>query len=398
MTVYIHALREEGDRTSRYLYSRFGTFLSTPSARRATDLPLFCDGDRHDFYPRPPRGGRRRALLPLSSAVNFYPRPPRGGRRRALLPLSSAVNFYPRPPRGGRHPQPPDRRCQNQISIHALREEGDMPRSTPTSAGAYFYPRPPRGGRPIADYFGIPTGVISIHALREEGDVLMLVSVYVIFTISIHALREEGDSAVQILDTVLNISIHALREEGDFSEHPPFSTITHFYPRPPRGGRPFHRSGHRRSAKFLPTPSARRATLCLLFLFVLFVFLPTPSARRATSALWAMTSSHRYFYPRPPRGGRPGTAGRWPHRQRISTHALREEGDQFGPGSFNYTINISTHALREEGDQTVGGLIYDQHNFYPRPPRGGRPGKGHRFRAIMKFLPTPSARRATQLS
>ena len=68
-----------------------------------------------------------------------------------------------------------------------------MPRSTPTSAGAYFYPRPPRGGRPIADYFGIPTGVISIHALREEGDVLMLVSVYVIFTISIHALREEGD-------------------------------------------------------------------------------------------------------------------------------------------------------------------------------------------------------------
>ena len=171
MTVYIHALREEGDRTSRYLYSRFGTFLSTPSARRATDLPLFCDGDRHDFYPRPPRGGRRRALLPLSSAVNFYPRPPRGGR----------------------HPQPPDRRCQNQISIHALREEGDMPRSTPTSAGAYFYPRPPRGGRPIADYFGIPTGVISIHALREEGDVLMLVSVYVIFTISIHALREEGD-------------------------------------------------------------------------------------------------------------------------------------------------------------------------------------------------------------
>ena len=203
---------------------------------------------------------------------------------------------------------------------------------------------------------------------------------------------------MQILDTVLNISIHALREEGDFSEHPPFSTITHFYPRPPRGGRPFHRSGHRRSAKFLPTPSARRATLCLLFLFVLFVFLPTPSARRATSALWAMTSSHRYFYPRPPRGGRPGTAGRWPHRQRISTHALREEGDQFGPGSFNYTINISTHALREEGDQTVGGLIYDQHNFYPRPPRGGRRFLEVAGQVQRIFLPTPSARRATWVS
>ena len=34
-----------------------------------------------------------------------------------------------------------------EISIHALREEGDL-----------------------ADYLGLPTKVISIHALREEGD------------------------------------------------------------------------------------------------------------------------------------------------------------------------------------------------------------------------------------
>ena len=36
-------------------------------------------------------------------------------------------------------------------------------------------------------------------------------------------------------------------------------------------------------AVFLPTPSARRATLHLLFSELLSVFLPTPSARRATS-------------------------------------------------------------------------------------------------------------------
>ena len=36
---------------------------------------------------------------------------------------------------------------QLQISIHALREEGDG-RSSPTeSTGSNFYPRPPRGGR-----------------------------------------------------------------------------------------------------------------------------------------------------------------------------------------------------------------------------------------------------------
>ena len=43
------------------------------------------------------------------------------------------------------------------ISIHALREEGDLPRFFWTEAGAlYFYPRPPRGGRPMTSrYFTI---------------------------------------------------------------------------------------------------------------------------------------------------------------------------------------------------------------------------------------------------
>ena len=34
---------------------------------------------------------------------------------------------------------------------------------------------------------------------------------------------------------------------------------------------------------------------------------------------------------------------------RISTHALREEGDAKKPAAVTYDI-ISTHALREEGD------------------------------------------------
>ena len=58
--------------------------------------------------------------------------------------------------------------------------------------------------------------------------------------ISIHALREEGDSNSTIrLSRFLTISIHALREEGDVS--PPFwgAAGSYFYPRPPRGGRPY---------------------------------------------------------------------------------------------------------------------------------------------------------------
>ena len=56
------------------------------------------------------------------------------------------------------------------ISIHALREEGD--RSSTTKA---------------------PTGTISIHALREEGDLHSPAAMVLDRTISIHALREEGD-------------------------------------------------------------------------------------------------------------------------------------------------------------------------------------------------------------
>ena len=58
------------------------------------------------------------------------------------------------------------------ISIHALREEGDCQNSQQHSgAAAYFYPRPPRGGR-LANLGEQPVKKkISIHALREEGDV-----------------------------------------------------------------------------------------------------------------------------------------------------------------------------------------------------------------------------------
>ncbi len=58
---------------------------------------------------------------------------------------------------------------------------------------------------------------ISIHALREEGDDGLLHGFKVIH-ISIHALREEGDPVLpQQPVRHEEISIHALREEGDCS-------------------------------------------------------------------------------------------------------------------------------------------------------------------------------------
>ena len=124
--ISIHALREEGDQTPGARDNGGTTFLSTPSARRAT----CCLRERS---------------IPTR---NFYPRPPRGGRPAVRSAVSADIR----------------------ISIHALREEGDVFfvvaehhhaafLSTPSArratwrrcglptACSYFYPRPPRGGR-----------------------------------------------------------------------------------------------------------------------------------------------------------------------------------------------------------------------------------------------------------
>ena len=59
-----------------------------------------------------------------------------------------------------------------------------------------------------------PSQQISIHALREEGDGGVPAKAY-FRVISIHALREEGDVGHGIVVHRSGISIHALREEGD---------------------------------------------------------------------------------------------------------------------------------------------------------------------------------------
>ena len=102
----------------------------------------------------------------------------------------------------------------------------------------------------------------------------------------------------------------------------------------------------------------------------------------------------------------------------ISIHALREEGDPrsadicSATGQFLSTpsarratllqpekilfLGISSHALREEGDLPSDTSPMRLRNFYPRPPRGGRPSPARSIPSTSLFLSTPSARRATR--
>ena len=58
--------------------------------------------------------------------MNFYPRPPRGGRRRTFLNLDEFGEFLSTP--SARRATDSDLliSVEDDISIHALREEGDL--------------------------------------------------------------------------------------------------------------------------------------------------------------------------------------------------------------------------------------------------------------------------------
>ena len=124
------------------------------------------------------------------------------------------------------------------------------------------------------------------------------------------------------------------------------------------------------------------------------VFLSTPSARRATHQMLRPMLTKRYFYPRPPRGGRQPLFQICGLHPAISIHALREEGDMLSHAGRLWVF-ISIHALREEGDMARRAAPAGAFDFYPRPPRGGRLKLVHDGSATTVFLSTPSARRAT---
>ena len=219
--ISIHALREEGDRAG---------------------LPE--SAGRKDFYPRPPRGGRReeelaahhqklflstpsarrateRLRVPRLSSPNFYPRPPRGGRLALARLFVHGMDFYPRPPRGGRQNSQSNNRCSTGfLSTPSARRATRWHKQTPDAPND-FYPRPPRGGRRGRMQRRVRRAGISIHALREEGDRgtgQLQANERGGFLSTPSARRATSGGADREIRHL--ISIHALREEGDWMAFP----------------------------------------------------------------------------------------------------------------------------------------------------------------------------------
>ena len=123
--ISIHALREEGDTQAIVAARKIERFLSTPSARRATIWPIMLVAVA-SFLSTPSARRATKACRVAAGLSQFLSTPSaRRATMRAAFTPSRWRHFYPRPPRGGRR-----RRCDalpdpGQISIHALREEGD---------------------------------------------------------------------------------------------------------------------------------------------------------------------------------------------------------------------------------------------------------------------------------
>ena len=145
------------------------------------------------FYPRPPRGGRPTRTTRCPSPSNFYPRPPRGGRRFFGRPVDKATN----------------------ISIHALREEGDHTSPWNGNPLRNFYPRPPRGGRRLLRAHDFPSAGHFYPRPPRGGRRLPPLRRYCKKTfLSTPSARRATADYQQVIDQMV-ISIHALREEGD---------------------------------------------------------------------------------------------------------------------------------------------------------------------------------------
>ena len=258
--ISIHALREEGDPVQHF--------------RRIL---------QHDFNPRPPRGGRPRSGTNRAQAPKFQSTPSARRATRTTAALSG-YKVFQSTPSARRATVPRRQECPAQpISIHALREEGDLGATIDRVHKGLFQSTPSARRATVDIHLRQLHQRISIHALREEGDFNFETDT--IYTEHFNPRPPRGGRRhlKVVLQAALVISIHALREEGD-----PFAPSTDT---------------------------------------VDFTFQSTPSARRATVVNGFTELPNFDFNPRPPRGGRLISRPSRASNVTISIHALREEGD-----------------------------------------------------------------------
>ena len=149
-----------------------------------------------------------------------------------------------------------------------------------------------------------------------------------------------------------SISIHAPREGSDRWRYRRAERQRHFYPRSPRGERPGDGATLDYFVDFYPR---------------------SPRGERPRNETDSTEESN--FYPRSPRGERQKFDG-WREASTTFLSTLPARGATGTSWFVTLTYDISIHAPREGSDGLPGTRHSMAANFYPRSPRGERPGAG----------------------
>ena len=260
------------------------TFLSTPSARRATRR-RHPKGTDFSFLSTPSaRRATRDKEDTLCTISNFYPRPPRGGRPDCVSLAAIIQDFYPRPPRGGRLDRLHKAINNMTISIHALREEGDSKTRKKMGGQIIFLSTPSaRRATVLAPSGGSKNIFLSTPSARRATLLFRLLSQLVFAFLSTPSARRATDVRRPQADRLKFLSTPSARRATSCvrKAHPAGG---YFYPRPPRGGRLCENHNCQRWKAISIHALREEGDLYIAFFTMLFP----------------------YFYPRPPRGGRLG--------------------------------------------------------------------------------------------
>ena len=223
---------------------------------------------------------------------------------------------------------------ENEISIRALRGEGDYKAFTITFKELYFNPRPPWGGRQtwkkseeILKLFQSAPSVGRATFPSSSGKSSA--------SISIRALRGEGDA----VDIVIDDGTEVFQSTPSVGRATPpeklrFLRTTIFQSTPSVGRATIHTQPSCSSAPFQSTPSVGRATI-----------IPRPFLKLLCISIHALRGE-----------GDSGQDADGYEKNTISIHALRGEGDFIFYRTHRRKLVISIHALRGEGDRARTSL------------------------------------------
>ena len=123
---------------------------------------------------------------------------------------------------------------------------------------------------------------------------------------------------------------------------------------------------------------------------------PVSPAFLSTSPAWGTTlcgdgacETVSHFYPRPPRGGRAKASAARSGCHCISIHVPRVGDDPRPSRKRRGRAYISIHVPRVGDDRAMGRYQCPDRHFYPRPPRGGRLWTTAHTRKRLNFYPRP---------